>query len=77
MIRTQIQLEETDFERLKAEAARRGCSVAALVRESVITALEVSERKAANSAVMELAGKYRSGLKDLSQNHDTYLEDGW
>jgi len=76
MIRTQIQLEEKDFQRLKRQAARRSCSVSAFVRDSVKAALVESERESEGS-VMELAGKYRSGLAELSKNHDAYLEDGW
>jgi hypothetical protein len=77
MIRTQIQLEEADFERLKREAARRSCSVSAFVRDSVKAALFESERSAAAHSVMELAGKYNSGRGDLAENHDAYLGDGW
>lgn len=76
MTRTQIQLEEEDFQRLKRQAVRRSCSVSAFVRDSVKAVLIESERESASS-VMELAGKYQSGLPDLSKNHDTYLEDGW
>jgi len=77
MIRTQIQLEEGDLDRLKAEAAKRGCSVSALVRDSVKAALDTKDRSGGDMAIMEVAGKYRSGKRDLAQNHDTYLEDGW
>jgi hypothetical protein len=76
MIRTQIQLAEADFERLKREAARRSCSVSAFVRDSVKAALIESERET-GSSVMDLAGKYRSGGADLAQEHDKYLQDGW
>jgi predicted DNA-binding ribbon-helix-helix protein len=77
MIRTQIQLEEADFARLKKEAARRSCSVSAFVRDSVKAALHESDHAAGLSAVREIAGKYHSGKGDLSRNHDTYLENGW
>lgn len=77
MIRTQIQLEVGDYERLKREAARLSCSVSALVRESVKQKLSEGEAKAAQRSVMELAGKYKSGLNDLAENHDAYLDDGW
>ena len=77
MIRTQIQLEEADYERLKREARRHSCSVSAFVRKSVKQKLSESEATAAGGSVMELAGKYRSGLDDLAKNHDTYLDDGW
>jgi len=77
MIRTQIQLEEVDFERLKREARRHSCSVSAFVRESVRQKLSESEAKSALGSVMELAGKYRSKCTDLAENHDAYLNDGW
>jgi predicted DNA-binding ribbon-helix-helix protein len=77
MIRTQIQLEEADFERLKREARRQSCSVSAFVRASVKQKLAESEATSAQGSVMELAGKYRSGRKDLAENHDEYLSDGW
>jgi predicted DNA-binding protein len=77
MVRTQIQLEEEDFERLKREAARCSCSVSAFVRDSIKAALIESERRSTAEDVMKLAGKYDSSLSDLSENHDKYLEDGW
>lgn len=77
MIRTQVQFEEEELIRLKKEALRRGCSVSAVVRDSVKAALD-SEAKPENvRAVMELAGKYDSGRSDLASNHDSYLDDGW
>ncbi len=77
MIRTQIQLEEADFKRLKRAAARRSCSVSAFVRQSVLTSLAENERDDGVGAVMDVAGKYRSGKGDLARNHDAYLNDGW
>lgn len=77
MIRTQIQFEEVDYERLKRAAGRHACSISAFVRESVKQKLLESEAHAAQGSVMELAGKYRSGQDDLAENHDKYLSDGW
>jgi hypothetical protein len=77
MIRTQIQLDEADFERVRREAGRRGCSVSAFVRDSVRAALAECERDGRRLAVREVAGKYRSGRGDLARNHDGYLDDGW
>lgn len=77
MIRTQIQLDEEDFARLKKEVARRSCSVSAFVRKSVKAALDESERGSGVSAINEIAGKYHSGKGDLARNHDTYTENGW
>lgn len=77
MIRTQIQLDEEDFVRLRKEAARRSCSVSSFVRESVKAALNESDRSSGVSAIKKIVGKYRSGKGDLARNHDTYLENGW
>ncbi|MGC9453045.1 MAG: hypothetical protein ACP5I4_16555 [Oceanipulchritudo sp.] len=77
MIRTQIQLEKEEYERLKREAARRSCSVSSLVRESVRSVLRESEADARAASIREIAGKYHSGKGDLAREHDAYLEDGW
>lgn len=77
MIRTQIQLEELDYERLKKASARLSCSVSAFVRESVKQKLDESEAEVIENSVMELAGKYGSGHADLAENHDAYLNDEW
>ena len=45
MIRTQIQLDESQYESLRALAARRSQSVAYLVRESVDRLLKESGRR--------------------------------
>jgi len=77
MVRTQIQLKEEDFKRLKREAGRRSCSVSAFVRDCVTKVLARSERETGRPAVMELSGKYHSGSCDLARNHDDYLDEGW
>jgi hypothetical protein len=77
MLRTQIQLEKEDFDRLRSAAERKACSVSAFVRDSVRAALDASERASIRDRVQEVAGKYRSGKRDLARNHDAYLENGW
>ncbi len=77
MIRTQIQLDEDDMERVRRAAARRGCSVASFVRESVKSSLDQTEKDDRIHLAKEVAGRYRSGLGDLSRNHDAYLDHGW
>lgn len=77
MIRTQIQLEAEDMERLKRAAQRRACSISAFVRESVRATLNRAEQEHQVDTLMALAGKYSSGRGDLSRNHDTYLDEGW
>lgn len=77
VIRTQIQLEEEDFARVRDEAARRDQSIAAFVRESVKQALDAREAAGCRDRARELAGKYRSGSSDLARNHDAHLDHGW
>ena len=79
MIRTQIQLTERQAQTLKATAARRGVSMAELIRQSIDQLLEKAgelssqdlRRKAAAAA-----GRFRSGQSDVSIRHDGYLADG-
>lgn len=77
MIRTQIQLDGKDYERLRRRAVARGWSISRMVRESVKRTLEEEEREEGRQAESALAGKYGSGCGDLARNHDTYLADGW
>jgi hypothetical protein len=82
MVRTQVQLTEEQAAALKAIAAERGSSVAALVRESVdafITntgAITPEERK---RRALSIVGRYNSGISDLATEHDRYLneDDSW
>jgi hypothetical protein len=77
MIRTQIQFEPDDLTRLQAAAMRSGCSVSAYVRQAVRDALGRERDAQCVQAVMELAGKYDSGSRDLARNHGEALDDGW
>ncbi len=77
MIRTQIQLEPSELDRIKQAAAQEACSVSHYIRESVLDRLSRTERSRVTEAVKELGGKYRSGVGDLSSHHDDYLDEGW
>lgn len=78
MIRTQIQLSAEQFEALKRLAQSRGCSIAQVVRDAV----DLVVRKEPIASIRELraraaavSGRFRSGLKDLSRDHDRYLAE--
>lgn len=76
MVRTQIQLTEEQAARLKAAAARRGISMAELIRQGIEAFLSGSgerppEEKYRRAA--QLAGKFRSGKHDVAERHDDYL----
>jgi hypothetical protein len=73
MIRTQVQLDEAAAEALKRKAADRGTSVAALIREAVERLLAEDDREAIRRRALSVAGMFRSGLSDVSENHDHYL----
>ena len=85
MVRTMIQLTEEQMKALKALAKARKTSVAKLVRESVAlyvassTKMSLEERQKRAQAIRSIAGKYRDahGAKDVSVNHDKYLEDAF
>jgi hypothetical protein len=66
MIRTQISLSEKEYAAAKAEAKRRGISLAQLLRESLRSVLPVDERK----PWMRLAGMVESGDSNSSQRID-------
>lgn len=80
MIRTQIQLTEEQVRLLKALAAERRVSIAELIRQSVDQFVRMSrgvdaeERKRRAIAV---AGRFRSGCSDLSEEHDAYLAEAY
>jgi hypothetical protein len=78
MVRLLVQFTESQAKSLRAEARRRRQPVAALVRESVEAHLvSVSADGAPQPDKWERArravGGYRSGVKDLAENHDRYL----
>jgi hypothetical protein len=80
MIRTQIQLSEKQAKALKNLAARKNVSVAELIRQAVDEQLRASgnidadERK---RRALAAAGRYHSGLTDLSTDHDRYLAEAF
>ncbi len=86
MIRTMVQLTETQLKALKELAKARKTSVAKLVRESVeqyVTALageprreELRRRALEALRMIEKAGfQDVEGKTDLARNHDKYLEE--
>ena len=80
MVRTQIQLSDEQFARLKNLAHSRGCSIAQVVREAVD--LVVRQGPAASPRELRaraaaVSGRFRSGLKDLSSEHDRYLAEDY
>lgn len=80
MVRTQIQLTEVQSEKLKAAAARRGISMAALIRQGIDALLSQHydpspEEKYLRAA--RAAGAHHSGTRDTASRHDDYLAEGF
>ncbi len=78
MIRTQIQLEETQYRVLKERAARDGVSIAELVRRALDEFIRRSAEptwEERRQRARDVAGRFRSGLVDLAERHDQYLAE--
>ena len=80
MVRTQIQLTEAQVSALQAMAASRRMSMAKLIRSAVDSLVQREGRVCREAAVARaksLAGRFSSGSKDLSRNHDRYLAEAY
>jgi hypothetical protein len=78
MFRTQIQLTDEQSRELKRLAAERRTSVAELIREATDNLLRESStpsRAERKQRALAIAGSFRSGLHDLSTEHDAYLAE--
>lgn len=80
MVRTQIQLTEAQAKAVKRAALEEGTSVAEVIRRAVERMAEARPRMSAQERVrraIEIAGKFRSGKKDVSRKHDQYLAEAY
>ncbi len=78
MIRTQVQLSESQMQQLKDLARRRGVPVAALVREGadlVIRSGGTVDEGQRRRRAMAAAGRFHSGHKELAGAHDCHLAE--
>ena len=77
MIRTQIQFEAETYQALQSAAKHSKDSISELVRQSVKRHLQENHTATAWKRALSAVGRFHSGLKDLSVNHDHYLGDEW
>jgi hypothetical protein len=81
VIRTQIQLTEQQSTRLRQVARRSGVSAAEVIRRSVDRYLEQDEAAPPGGAtrlnMLEVVGKFHSGLSDVAERHDDYLDEAY
>ncbi len=77
VIRTQISLTEAQMARLRKAAKSRHISIAAVIREAVDAAVpdEDARRRELYRRMMLAAGAFDSGLTDVAENHDEYLNE--
>lgn len=76
MIRTQIQLTEEQGRALRRLAARRGVSMAAVIRgvlDEALVAPRVAQLERARAAM----GRFQSGTTRVSIEHDRELDDAY
>jgi hypothetical protein len=81
MIRTQILLTEEQHKLLKEISKEKNISMAETIREcvtyygaNIADRVITSEEEKYNMA-LNAAGRFKSGIKDLSSNHDLYLRE--
>jgi hypothetical protein len=80
MVRTQIQLTEGQAKALKKLASSRHLSIAELIRQAVDAMIRsniVVDAEERRKRALDAAGRFRSGLRDLSTEHDKYLEEAF
>jgi len=80
VVRTQIQLTDTQARALKALAAEEGRSMADLIRDGVEALLQgrgTVDRDSVKARSLAAVGRFRSGARDLGSRHDDHLTDAF
>ena len=77
MVRTQIQFEKGTYEKLKARSKTTGNSISEIVRRALDRNMETEEFDQKWHRAVESLGKFSSGVQDLSEKHDRYLDERW
>jgi hypothetical protein len=80
MTRTQVQLTDVQLKALRQASAATGKSVAALVRQGVdqfLTGRSELGREERMERAIAVAGKFSSGVRDVSSRHDTHLAEAF
>lgn len=79
-VRTQVQLERRQYERLKQIAHERRQSLSGVLRTLVDEALGIPDSGPEATRKARLAfvssGRDRDGKRDVARNHDRYLYGG-
>ena len=76
MKRVQIQFTDELARELEEQSQASGQPVAELVRRAVVRMLAEDERRLRWDRALAAVGRFHSGLGDLAENHDNYLNEG-
>ena len=75
MQRVQVQFTEDEVQALRARASRSRRPMAAIVRDAVDAWMAADDRHARRDRALAAIGGCRSGLGDLADHHDRYLDE--
>jgi hypothetical protein len=75
MLRVQVQLTEEQLKTLRKYSAAGGEGVAGLVRKAVDAWIRNEERNSQVERALAAIGGFHSGLGDLAERHDAYLDE--
>ena len=79
MAQTQIVLSDTQLSALEKLAETRNISVETLLQESIGNLIQSANQapytETQKQRARDIIGRFKSGVNDLSQNHDNYLSD--
>lgn len=81
MVRSQIQFPEEQLESIRAIARSEGVSIAEVVRRAVDRYAEhrlpAAREDALRARARSVVGRYASGTRDASTNHDRHLAEAF
>ena len=80
MIRTQVQLSDTQIRTLKRLATDRGVSMSELIRQSLdqfLLSAGVTDDRQLRMRALASSGRFHSGRSDIATDHDEYLREAF
>jgi predicted transcriptional regulator len=75
MKRVQVQLGDAQVHALQELASASSRPLAAIVRDAVDAWIEADDRRRQGDRALAAIGGFHSGLGDLAERHDQYLDD--
>ena len=80
MIRIQVRLGEEQVQTLRRLSSARRVSIAELIRQAVDMLIRSSasiDEEERRQRAIAMVGQFRSGLSDVSSEHDRYLVEAY